>query len=104
MVRLLYPFTPHASFELWQALGHQESIDNAEWPVADDRAMVEDSVLIVVQVNGKVRGKITVPADANQEQVQAAAAEEPLVAKYLEGVTVRKVIYVPGKLLNLVVG
>ncbi|MBS0910688.1 leucine--tRNA ligase [Tatumella sp. JGM118] len=104
VVRLLYPFTPHACFELWQALGHSGSVDEAEWPVADERAMVEESVLVVVQVNGKVRGKITVPADATQEQVRTLAAQEHLVAKYLEGVTVRKVIYVPGKLLNLVVG
>ncbi|WP_205957358.1 leucine--tRNA ligase [Pantoea stewartii] len=104
VTRLLYPFTPHASYVLWQTLGGEGTIDNAEWPVADDAAMVEDSLLVVVQVNGKVRGKITVAAEATQEQVQARAAEEPLVAKYLDGVSIRKVIYVPGKLLNLVVG
>ncbi|MBG6241141.1 MAG: leucine--tRNA ligase [Candidatus Symbiopectobacterium sp. Dall1.0] len=103
-VRMLYPFTPHACFTLWQALGGNGDIDTAPWPVADEDAMVEDSKLVVVQVNGKVRGRITVAADATQEQVQARAAQEHLVAKYLEGVTVRKVIYVPGKLLNLVVG
>ncbi|MHA6310575.1 MULTISPECIES: leucine--tRNA ligase [Pantoea] len=104
IVRLLYPFTPHASYVLWQTLGGEGTIDEAAWPVADEAAMVEDSLLVVVQVNGKVRGKITVPADATQEQVQARAAQEHLVAKYLNGVTIRKVIYVPGKLLNLVVG
>ena len=104
VVRLLYPFTPHVSFALWQTLGGEGEVDNAPWPVADEAAMVEDSVLVVVQVNGKVRGKITVAADATQEQVQALAAQEHLVAKYLDGVTIRKVIYVPGKLLNLVVG
>ncbi|MFW0697295.1 leucine--tRNA ligase [Pantoea sp. R13S299] len=104
IVRLLYPFTPHACYVLWQTLGGEGTIDEASWPVADEAAMVEDSLLVVVQVNGKVRGKITVPADATQEQVQARAAQEHLVAKYLDGVTIRKVIYVPGKLLNLVVG
>ncbi len=104
VVRMLYPFTPHASFSLWQALGGAGDVDNAPWPQADESAMVEDSLLVVVQVNGKVRGKITVAADATQEQVQARAAQEHLVAKYLDGVTIRKVIYVPGKLLNLVVG
>ncbi|EKW83720.1 leucyl-tRNA synthetase domain protein [Escherichia coli 97.0007] len=74
------------------------------WPVADEKAMVEDSTLVVVQVNGKVRAKITVPVDATEEQVRERAGQEHLVAKYLDGVTVRKVIYVPGKLLNLVVG
>jgi len=104
VVRMLYPFTPHACFTLWEALNGEGEVDNAAWPQADDAAMVEDSLLVVVQVNGKVRGKITVPADATQEQVQARAAQEHLVAKYLDGVTIRKVIYVQGKLLNLVVG
>ncbi|WP_313683954.1 leucine--tRNA ligase [Pantoea sp.] len=104
VTRLLYPFTPHTCYVLWEALGGEGSIDDASWPLADEAAMVEDSLLVVVQVNGKVRGKITVAPDATQEQVQARAAQEHLVAKYLEGVTIRKVIYVPGKLLNLVVG
>ncbi len=104
VVRMLYPFTPHVSYVLWQELGGEGSVDNADWPLADEAAMVEDSLLVVVEVNGKVRSKITVAADATQEQVQARAAQEHLVAKYLDGVTIRKVIYVPGKLLNLVVG
>lgn len=104
VVRMLYPFTPHVCFTLWQALGGEGDVDTAPWPVADEQAMVEDSKLVVVQVNGKVRAKITVSADATEEQVRARAAEEHLVAKYLDGVTIRKVIYVPGKLLNLVVG
>ncbi|MBH2872455.1 leucine--tRNA ligase [Serratia marcescens] len=104
VVRMLYPFTPHVCFTLWQALGGESDVDTAPWPVADEQAMVEDSKLVVVQVNGKVRAKITVSADATEEQVRARAAEEHLVAKYLDGVTIRKVIYVPGKLLNLVVG
>lgn len=104
VVRLLYPFTPHASFKMWRSLGGKGDIDTAPWPVADEQAMVEDSKLVVVQINGKVRGKITVAADANEQQVRELANQEPLVAKYLDGVTIRKVIYVPGKLLNLVVG
>ncbi|AYH02298.1 leucine--tRNA ligase [Pectobacterium parmentieri] len=104
VVRMLYPFTPHVCFTLWQALQGEGDVDTAPWPVADENAMVEDSKLVVVQVNGKVRGKITVAADASEEQVRERAAQEPLVAKYLDGVTVRKVIYVSGKLLNLVVG
>ncbi|CAJ0993018.1 leucine--tRNA ligase [Pantoea sp. Nvir] len=104
MVRMLYPFTPHASYVLWQALGGEGSVDDAVWPVANEEAMREDFLMVVVQVNGKVRGKITVAADATQEQIQARAVNENLVTKYLEGVTIRKVIYVPGKLLNLVVG
>ncbi|QIZ46432.1 leucine--tRNA ligase [Dickeya zeae] len=104
VVRMLYPFTPHACFVLWNELKGEGDIDQAPWPVADEQAMVEDSRLVVVQVNGKVRGKITVAADATEQQVRDRAAQEPLVAKYLDGVTIRKVIFVPGKLLNLVVG
>ncbi len=104
VVRMLYPFTPHASFELWRALGGAGDIDNAPWPVADDAAMVEDAKLVVIQVNGKLRGRITVPADADEALVRERALQEHLVAKHLEGVQIRKVIYVPGKLLNLVAG
>ncbi|CAK8736398.1 Leucine--tRNA ligase [Sodalis praecaptivus] len=104
VVRMLYPFTPHACFTLWRALGGEGDIDNAPWPVADDAAMVEDAKLVVIQVNGKLRGRITVPADADEALVRERASQEHLVAKHLEGTTVRKVIYVPGKLLNLVVG
>lgn len=104
VVRMLYPFTPHACFTLWRALGGEGDIDNAPWPAADDAAMVEDAKLVVIQVNGKLRGRITVPADADEALVRERASQEHLVAKHLEGTTVRKVIYVPGKLLNLVVG
>ncbi|UVK77245.1 MAG: leucine--tRNA ligase [Sodalis sp. Fle] len=103
VVRMLYPFTPHASFTLWHALGGEGDIDNAPWPVEDNVAMVEDAKLVVIQVNGKLRGKITVPSDADEGLVRERAFQEHLVVKCLEGTTVRKVIYVPGKLLNLVV-
>ena len=79
------------------------TIDEASWPVADSTALVEDEKLVVVQVNGKVRGKITVAADATEEQVKSAAFADPTVIKFTEGKEVRKAIYVPGKLLNLVV-
>lgn len=104
IVRLLYPMIPHVCFVMWQALGHSESIDNATWPIADESAMIEDEKLIVVQINGKVRGKFTVPANAEQDFVVEQAKQEPNIQKYLADVTIRKVIYVPGKLLNLVVG
>ncbi|KES15804.1 Leucyl-tRNA synthetase [Gilliamella apis SCGC AB-598-P17] len=103
VVRLLYPMMPHACFIMWQALGNGETIDNASWPTADESAMVEDEKLIVVQINGKVRGKFTVPADAEQDFVVEQAKQEPNIQKYLTDTTIRKVIYVPGKLLNLVV-
>ncbi|WP_428618773.1 leucine--tRNA ligase [Shewanella sp.] len=102
VVRLLYPIIPHTSFELWQALGHEEAIENVLWPDVDESALVEDSKLIIVQVNGKLRAKITVAADADKETVEAAGMAEEGVLKHTEGKTVRKVIYVPGKLLNIV--
>ncbi|EOV9950375.1 leucine--tRNA ligase [Providencia stuartii] len=101
---MLSPIIPHACFEMWKALGHTDDVDFASWPVADEKAMVDDTKLVVIQVNGKVRGRITVPADAVQDFVLNMATKEYSVSKYLEGVTIRKVIYVPGKLLNLVVG
>ncbi|WP_434359299.1 leucine--tRNA ligase [Parasalinivibrio latis] len=101
VVRMLAPITPHVSFEMWEALGESD-IDSAVWPVADNAAMVEDEKLIVVQVNGKLRAKLTVAADATQEQVEAVAMQDENIAKNIDGKTVRKVIYVPGKLLNIV--
>lgn len=104
VVQMLYPFTPHTCFTLWQALGGEEDIDNAPWPAAEGAAMVEDAQLVVIQVNGKKRSRITVPTDADEALVRERAFQEYLVMKHLEGTTVQKVIYVPGKLLNLVVG
>lgn len=103
IVRLLYPMIPHACFVMWQALGHKTTIDNAQWPLADESAMVEDEKLIIVQINGKVRAKLTVPADASEALVTDMAKTEVNIQKHLDGVTIRKIIYVPGKLLNLVV-
>ncbi|WP_095498611.1 leucine--tRNA ligase [Paraferrimonas haliotis] len=102
VVRLLYPFTPHMSFQLWQQLGFDGDIDTASWPQVDEQALVEDSKLIVVQVNGKVRSRITVAADATQEQVQELALADENVNRFTEGKTIRKVIYIAGKLLNIV--
>ncbi|MDD1783424.1 leucine--tRNA ligase [Enterovibrio sp. ZSDZ35] len=101
IVAMLYPITPHISTELWAALG-QTDIDNTVWPVADKDAMVEDEKLIIVQVNGKLRAKITVAADAAKEDVEAMAQNDEHVVKFTEGKTIRKVIYVPGKLVNIV--
>ncbi|WP_314722148.1 leucine--tRNA ligase [Haemophilus pittmaniae] len=103
VVRMLYPITPHICFELWKALGNESTIDHAEWVKADEAAMVEDEKLIVVQVNGKVRGKVTVAADADEETVKTVAFADENVKKFTENTQILKVIYVPGKLLNMVV-
>lgn len=103
VVRMLYPITPHICFELWKALGNESNIDTAEWVKADEAAMVEDEKLIVVQVNGKVRGKVTVPATASEEEIKAAGKADPNVAKFLDGNEIVKEIYIPFKMLNFVV-
>jgi leucyl-tRNA synthetase len=104
VVALLNPITPHLSQHLWRELGHHTELEQTSWPVVDQSALVEDEKLVVVQINGKVRSKVTVAIDATQDQVMALARAEENVQKYLEGVELRKVIYVPGKLLSLVVG
>ena len=103
VVRMLYPITPHICFELWKALGNESTIDHAEWVKADEAAMVEDEKLIVVQVNGKVRGKVTVAAAADEETVKTVAFADENVKKFTDNTQIVKVIYVRGKLLNVVV-
>ncbi|HHE9946635.1 leucine--tRNA ligase [Haemophilus influenzae] len=103
VVRMLYPITPHICFELWQALGNESAIDTAEWVKADEAAMIEDEKLIVVQVNGKVRGKVTVAADADEDTVKMIAFADENVKKFIDNQHIVKVIYVVGKLLNVVV-
>src|SRR3546814_4519853 len=99
------PISPHMSHALHQALGHGETlVDDLPWPVHDPAALQRDSVTLAVQVNGKLRGQIVVAVDAPREQVERQAMSEESVIRYLEGVTVRKVIVVPGKIVNIVVG
>jgi len=99
---LLAPITPHISHELWQQLGKQGAIIDAQWPKVDESALVQDSLTLVVQVNGKLRGQIEVPAAATREEVEAAARGNENVLRFTEGLTIRKVIVVPGKLVNIV--
>ncbi len=100
---MLAPFTPHFAEELWRRLGHDTpTIMFESFPVADEAMLVDDEVEIAVQVTGKVRGRITVPADADQKSIEALALADPQVVKFLEGKTVRKVIVVPGRLVNIV--
>ncbi|MGX2967146.1 leucine--tRNA ligase [Ursidibacter sp. B-7004-1] len=102
VIRMLYPITPHICFELWHAIGNESSIDFAPWVQADETAMVEDEKLVVVQVNGKVRGKVTVPANATEDEVKSLALGDENVAKHLDGLNVIKVIYIPFKMLSFV--
>lgn len=99
---LLAPITPHISHELWSRLGHSGAVIDAAWPVQDDSALVQDTLQLVIQVNGKLRGQIDMPASASREEVEAAARINENVLRFTEGLTIRKVIVVPGKLVNIV--
>ena len=101
-IQLLAPFAPHIAEELWQRVGEEPSIVNAPWPKHDESKFVTDEVKIIFQVNGKMRGEALVPADAEENDVLAIAKENPRVVPHLEGKNLRKVIFVPGKILNIV--
>ncbi|MBD1588984.1 leucine--tRNA ligase [Pseudomonas typographi] len=99
---LLAPITPHISHQLWQALGHGGAAIDAAWPAVDESALVQNTLTLVVQVNGKLRGHIEMPASASRDEIEAAARVNENVLRFTEGLTLRKVIVVPGKLVNIV--
>jgi leucyl-tRNA synthetase len=98
----LAPIIPHVTHVLWQALGHETALVDEPWPEADSSALTQDSVEIVVQVNGKLRGRVRIAIAADQEAALAAALDDGQVRRFVDK-PVRKVIFVPGKLLNIVV-
>jgi leucyl-tRNA synthetase len=102
MITMLYPFVPHITSELWECLGHQDDLDAVAWPKYSEEALEEEQLLIVVQVNGKVRGKITVSADMEQSRIESEALQDQKVRAFLDGKTVQKVIHVPRRLVNIV--
>ncbi len=101
-VLLLAPITPHICHTLWIELGHDEAILDANWPEVDENALVESSIKLMVQVNGKVRGEIVLPADADKESIESAALAEPNAQRFTADKTIRKVIVVAGRLVNIV--
>ncbi len=103
IILMLYPIVPHICHQLWQELGHQDDIDKALWPKVDESALTQDSLEMVVQVNGKLRGKITVDINAGKDDIENLALNEEHVQKFVEGKTIRKIIVVPKKLVNIVV-
>jgi len=103
VVLALQPVVPHACHALWRELGHERAVVDERWPQVDSAALARDSIEVVVQVNGKLRGRVTVPADADEAQVREAALADANVQKFMEGKPVRKFVYVPGKLANVVV-
>ncbi len=105
MVLLLNPVTPHISHHLWQVLGNAETLlEDVSFPQADPAALARDAVTLAVQVNGKLRGTIEVGVQTPREDIEAAALAEPNVAKFMDGMSVKKVIVVPGKIVNIVAG
>ena len=104
IVLLLNPITPHICLALWEHLGHAEQIIAQPWPQVDAQALAKSVVTLAVQVNGKLRGQIEVAVDAVRGEIEKAALAEPGVAKFLEGLSVKKIIVVPGKIVNIVVG
>ncbi|WP_348814417.1 leucine--tRNA ligase [Halomonas sp. H10-59] len=101
-VLLLSPITPHACHALWRSLGHDGAVIDATWPAFDESALARDSIELVVQVNGKLRARLEVPADADKAAVEALALANDNVQRHTDGKTLRKVIVVPGKLVNIV--
>ena len=102
VLRLLAPIAPHATHELWRTLGYGDDILTADWPQTDETALRQDSIEYVVQVNGKVRARVRVPADADKSAVEEAARADEKVQRFIADATVRKVIVVPKKLVNIV--
>ncbi len=102
VVRLLFPFVPHVAEELWEALGYQESIIKTPWPDYDPEAIKEEEVLIVIQVNGKLRDRITLPASFGEEEVKAWALKSERIRRLTEGKEIKRVILVPKRLVNIV--
>ncbi|KGP89795.1 leucyl-tRNA synthetase [Pontibacillus chungwhensis BH030062] len=100
--KLLSPVAPHLAEELWSILGHEDTISYEAWPVHDEAKLIDDEVEIVLQVMGKVRSKVSAPKDASKEELEKLAMEDETIQEWIEGKTVRKVIAVPGKLVNIV--
>ncbi|EDK72441.1 leucyl-tRNA synthetase [candidate division TM7 genomosp. GTL1] len=103
LLQLLAPFAPHITEELWQQFGHESSIHIAQWPKYDEKYIISDTITIAIQVNGKLRGQIEVTKDVSEDGVKAAAWANPNVKQYIENKDLKRVIYVPGRLMNIVI-
>ena len=104
LVRMLAPFAPHFSEELWEILGHRESVFAESYPAVDEKALVRDETEYAVQLNSKIRAKMMIGKDLSNEEIQAAVCANPEIAALVAGKEVKKCIVVPGRLVNLIVG
>ena len=102
VVLMLSPITPHISHQLWQFLGHEDAVVNVAWPDVDETALVQDKIELMVQVNGKLRSKVLVAANADKESIELIALADDNVKRFIDGKEIRKVIVVPGRLINIV--
>lgn len=104
LVKLVSPFAPHLGEEMWQQLGHANSLAYEQWPQYDEALTVSNTVTLGIQVNGKTRGELTLSVEATEDEARELAAKVESVAKFVDGKTVKKFIYRPGKIINFVVG
>jgi len=104
LVLMLSPFAPHTSEELWERLGHSECLTDTSWPSFDPAVARAEEIVVPVQVNGKLRGRVTVSADVTEEQLREAALADSAVRAHIGGRTIRKVVVAGGKLVNVVIG
>jgi len=104
LILLLSPFAPHICQELWEVLGHWRSVIKESWPKYDPEAIKQEEMLIVIEVNGKVRSKVEVPVNLEEEEIKRRAQLDERVRKYIEDKRIKQIIYVPKRLVNIVVG
>jgi leucyl-tRNA synthetase len=104
LLKLMAPFAPHIAEELWHLLGNTDSVHTQTWLKLDQSALVADEITLVIQIMGKTRGTIQVPASADKQMQEQYARDSEVALRYIEGKEIKKVIVVPGKLINFVVG
>ena len=104
LIKVFNPMMPHLAEELWAQLGHETLLTNEAWPIADESLLKQDTVTIGVQVNGKMRGTIDIAPDSNEDIAREAALAQDNVQRAMDGKEIRKFIYVPGKIVNVVAG
>ena len=103
VIILLVPFVPHIAEEMWERLGNKKSVFESDWPLYDEKALVQDEITLPVQINGKVRSRIAVPLAASEDEIKKIILKDPVVNKWIDGKNIKKFIVIKGKIINLVV-